>query len=154
MPGCLDRRRARHRRDRKTTGHAAARRRLPTRRRIAPPCSPGQKFNDQDPPEKFGAYHSLEQVYFYNNLDRSAPPRPYTDLDRQIAATASTYLVNFARVGDPNGGGLPTWPEFTGPASQTMAIGDTIAPTAVPFRPALDFFDTFYTQSLGRPLPF
>ena len=119
-----------------------------------PPYFAGQKFNDQDPPEKFGAYHSLEQVYFYNNLDRSAPARPYTELDRQIAATASSYLVNFARAGDPNASGLPAWPEFIGPASQTMAIGDTIAPAAVPFRPALDFFDTFYTQSLGRPLPF
>ena len=119
-----------------------------------PPYAAGQKFTEQDPPEKYGAYHSLEQVYFYNNLERSAPARPYTDLDRQIAATASSYLVNFARSGNPNGSGLPTWPEFTGPASQTMAIGDTIAPVAVPFRPALDFFDTFYTQTLGRPLPF
>ena len=119
-----------------------------------PPYTAGQKFNEQDPPEKYGAYHSLEQVYFYNNLERSAPARPYTDLDRQIAATASNYLVNFARNGDPNASGLPAWPEFTGPASPTMAIGDTIAPSAVPFRPALDFFDTFYTQSLGRPLPF
>lgn len=119
-----------------------------------PPYAAGQTFNEQDPPEKYGAYHSLEQVYFYNNLERSAPSRPYTDLDRQIAATASSYLVNFARAGDPNASGLPAWPEFTGPASQTMAIGDTIAPSAVPFRPALDFFDTFYTQSLARPLPF
>ena len=119
-----------------------------------PPYAPGQKFNEQDPPEKFGAYHSLEQVYFYNNLARSVPARPYTDLDRQIAATASSYLVNFARNGDPNASGLPAWPEFTGAASPALAIGDTIAPTAVPFRPALDFFDAFYTQSLGRPLPF
>ena len=119
-----------------------------------PPYAAGQKFNEQDPPEKYGAYHSLEQVYFYNNLERSTPARPYTDLDRQIAATASSYLVNFARVGDPNASGLPAWPEFTGPASQTMAIGDTIAPAPVPFRPALDFFDAFYTQSLARPLPF
>ncbi|MDB5929911.1 MAG: carboxylesterase [Polaromonas sp.] len=119
-----------------------------------PPYAAGQKFNEQDPPEKFGAYHSLEQVYFYNNLERSLPARPYTELDRQIAATASSYLVNFARAGDPNSSGLPAWPEFTGPASPAMWIGDTIAPSAVPFRPALDFFDTFYTQSLGRPLPF
>jgi para-nitrobenzyl esterase len=113
-----------------------------------------QHFTEQDPPSRYGAYHSLEQVYFYNNLDRSAPSRPYSDVDRHIADVASSYLVNFAATGNPNGASLPQWPAFTGPSSQTMEIGDTIAPTTVPFRPALDFFDTFYTQSLGRPLPF
>lgn len=119
-----------------------------------PPYFPDQHFTERDPPSLYGAYHSLEQVYFYNNLDRSAPARPYTEVDRQIAATASSYLVNFAATGNPNGGILPRWPEFTGPSSQTMEIGDSIGPMAVPFRPALDFFDAFYGQSLGRPLPF
>lgn len=119
-----------------------------------PSYFPDQHFTEQDPPSLYGAYHSLEQVYFYNNLDRSAPSRPYTDVDRHIADVASSYLVNFAANGNPNGGSLPSWPAFTGPGSQTMEIGDTIAPTTVPFRPALDFFDTFYTQNLGRPLPF
>jgi para-nitrobenzyl esterase len=113
-----------------------------------------QHFVEQDPPEKYGAYHSLEQVYFYNNLARSAPTRAYTDLDRQIADTASSYLVNFARTGNPNGGTLPAWPLFTGPGAQTMVIGDRIEAGTVPFRPALDFFDRFYSQTLGRPLPF
>lgn len=113
-----------------------------------------QHFTELDPPSLYGAYHTLEQVYFYNNLDRSAPPRPYTATDRQIADVASSYLVNFAANGDPNGGALPAWPAFAGPNSLTMEIGDTIRPVAVPFRPALDFFDAFYTQSLGRSLPF
>lgn len=117
-----------------------------------------QKFAEQDPPSRYGAYHSLEQVYFYNNLDRSAPARPYNDVDRHIADVASTYLVNFAKRGDPNdtdtASALPKWPEFSGPSSQTMFIGDTIAPGAVPFRAALDFFDMLYAQTLGRPLPF
>ncbi|SNT27433.1 para-nitrobenzyl esterase [Noviherbaspirillum humi] len=117
-----------------------------------------QKFAEQDPPSSYGAYHSLEQVYFYNNLDRSAPARPYTDVDRAIADAASTYLVNFARRGDPNstdaGSTLPQWPAFTSAASQTMVIGDTIAPGAVPFRAALDFYDSFYATTLGRGLPF
>ena len=67
---------------------------------------------------------------------------------------ASSYLVNFAATGNPNGGSLPQWPILAGPNSQTMEVGDYIGPVAVPFRPALDFFDALYTQSLGRPLPF
>jgi para-nitrobenzyl esterase len=119
-----------------------------------PPYYADQHFTQQDPPEKYGAYHSLEQVYFYNNLDRSAPPRPYTALDRTLASSASSYLINFARNGDPNGSGLATWPVFAGASSQAMILGDTIAAGTVPFRPALDFYDTFYTQALGRALPF
>lgn len=113
-----------------------------------------QSFTGQSPAERFGAYHSLEQVYFYDNLDVSAPTRAYTEVDRRIASIASSYLVNFARTGDPNGGGLPPWPRFIGPASATMEIGDTIAPVAVPFQDKLAFWDRYYTATLGRGLPF
>ena len=84
----------------------------------------------------------------------SAPARPYTEVDRQLADTASSYLVNFARQGNPNGTGLPVWPRFVDDSSPAMELGDTVAPVAVPFRAALDFWDRFYTQGLGRPLPF
>jgi para-nitrobenzyl esterase len=123
-----------------------------------PPYYPDQVFTlltgAKEPGSFFGAYHSSEQVYFYNNLDRSAPPRPYDATDRHIADVASSYLVNFARTGDPNAGGLPSWPVFTGPGSQAMIIGDTIGAGPVPSRAALDFYDLFYQQSLGRTLPF
>jgi para-nitrobenzyl esterase len=119
-----------------------------------PAYFPDQHFTELDPPSRYGAFHSAEQVYFYNNLDKGTPARPYTAVDRALADAASSYLVNFAATGNPNGGTLPQWPTFTGPSSQTMELGDRIGATAVPFRPALDFFDAFYTQGLGRPLPF
>jgi para-nitrobenzyl esterase len=82
------------------------------------------------------------------------PTRAYDTTDRRIAEAASSYLLNFARTGNPNGGGLVAWPAFTGASSPALFIGDNIAAAAVPSRPALDFFDAFYTQALGRALPF
>jgi para-nitrobenzyl esterase len=98
-------------------------------------------------------------VYFYANLERSAPRRAWDDVDRRIADAASSYLVNFAQTGDPNRGAharasLPAWPAFTGRGAQALHLGDTIEAAAVPDLPALDFYDAFYTHKLGRPLPF
>jgi para-nitrobenzyl esterase len=35
-----------------------------------------------------------------------------TDNDRQMERWFSTYIGNFIRTSDPNGGDLPTWPMF------------------------------------------
>ncbi|MBN2805588.1 MAG: carboxylesterase family protein [Prolixibacteraceae bacterium] len=58
--------------------------------------------------QDFGAFHSGELAYAYDNLEQSNV-RPWTDTDRKIAETMSGYWVNFAKNGDPNGEGLPVW---------------------------------------------
>lgn len=119
-----------------------------------PPYFPDQQFPGQARPQDFGAYHTAAQVYFNDNLDRGSPARPYEPVDRQLAATASDYLVNFARSGNPNGAGLPEWPVFKGRGSPAMHLGDRVEAGPVPFLPALDFFDAFHAERLKRPLPF
>ncbi|MBL0420055.1 carboxylesterase family protein [Ramlibacter sp. AW1] len=120
-----------------------------------PPYYPDQRFPEQPRAEDFGAYHTVAQVYFNDNLDRGSPARPYQPADRQLAAAASSYLVNFARSGNPNGDGLPAWPAFKGGrGGQVMVLGERIEAGPVPFMPALEFFDAFYASRLGRSLPF
>ena len=46
--------------------------------------------------------------------------------DKALAETVSSYWVNFARKGDPNGDGLAAWPAFRDRnTSQPMILGDS-----------------------------
>ncbi|OJJ43528.1 hypothetical protein ASPZODRAFT_135985 [Penicilliopsis zonata CBS 506.65] len=65
-------------------------------------------FFDKIPPqkaggnEKFGAHHAAELPYVFDNFVFS-PEYPWSEGDKQVAQTVSTYWVNFIQHGDPNG---------------------------------------------------
>lgn len=64
-------------------------------------------FDLDAPGDKNGAFHSSDLRYLFETLDKSW--RPYGARDREAAAQLASYFANFARSGDPNGGGLPVW---------------------------------------------
>lgn len=57
--------------------------------------------------DRYGAFHTAEVPYVLNNLANS--PRPFASDDHRLADLASSYWVNFAKSGDPNGPDLPRW---------------------------------------------
>jgi para-nitrobenzyl esterase len=77
----------------------------------------------------YGAFHTSEVPYALNTLDKS--DRPFTAADHKIADTVSSYWVNFATKGDPNGRGLPYWPAVSAKAALTMQLGDATGPIPV-----------------------
>jgi para-nitrobenzyl esterase len=77
--------------------------------------------------EMFGAFHSAEMPYTFNSLSTS-PDRPFTEYDRSVAATMSQLWANFVKRGDPNGPGLPQWPEFANGSGGVMELGAHFAP--------------------------
>jgi len=61
---------------------------------------------------RLGAYHSAEIEYVFGQLD-SKTDVTWSDSDRQVSEMMQKYWSNFAKNGNPNGAGLPSWPMYT-----------------------------------------
>lgn len=98
--------------------------------------------------ETYGAFHTSEVPYVFNSLDKS--DRPFDATDQAIADQMTSYWANFARIGDPNGKGLPLWPAFSASARVTMELGDRPGPIPVAHGPQFDFLEQFFAPQLAK----
>jgi para-nitrobenzyl esterase len=106
----------------------------------APPAPPGAA-----PP---GAYHGVEIPYVFRHLD--VRNWPWTAYDRELSETISSYWLNFARHGDPNGPGVPEWARFDPGAPEAMRFGEEIGIGPIPRRAHLDFWDRYFAERRSR----
>jgi para-nitrobenzyl esterase len=72
-----------------------------------PPIPPNTYAEQAEWPH-LGAAHAIEVPYFWRNL--GCRNWPYSSTDHQLSETMSSYWLNFARSGNPNGAGLTQWP--------------------------------------------
>jgi para-nitrobenzyl esterase len=97
----------------------------------------------------WGASHFAELWYVFGHLNQA--PWHWSTADRKLAEEISDYWTNFARSGDPNGMGLPTWPAFANTDSRVLYLGDPIEERGVANLRSLTALDTVYTSVRGRP---
>ena len=110
--------------------------------------------------KNLGVCHTCELPYVFDNLgtlrlypDASSPELAQASAaDIKLAKLVSTYWINFAKTGDPNGHGLPKWPAFEDAAKgpvlhldDTPAVADSLGPDKVKLYQAL------YDKQMARP---
>jgi para-nitrobenzyl esterase len=74
------------------------------------PPIPPNRYAEQATSPNLGAAHSIEVPYVWRNLQ--SRDWPFSEVDYRLSDTLSSYWLNFARTGDPNGAGLVQWPQF------------------------------------------
>jgi para-nitrobenzyl esterase len=111
----------------------------------APPFPAGSVYAD------WRASHFAELWYVFDHLGQE--PWAWTASDRALANAMATYWTNFAKTGDPNGPGVPTWPRFSGAAGQALYLGTPITTGGVADPDGLKVFDAVYSQVRGSALP-
>lgn len=83
------------------------------------------EFADENAPENFlpavsfpyGAAHASELQYLWK-----LPLSTLSADQESLATTMASYWGNFAKTGDPNGAGAPTWPAYTGAADGILSL--------------------------------
>ena len=85
--------------------------------------------------------HGGEIAYVFGNFTFAMPA---TAADRAVSEEMSSYWVNFAKTGDPNGSGLPYWPAFKAADAEVMNLNDSSKATPVPNIEKLQVLDDYY----------
>jgi para-nitrobenzyl esterase len=107
-------------------------------------------FPAQSVYEGWGASHFAELWYVFDHQEQE--PWRWSAADKKLASNISSYWVNFANAGDPNGRGLPEWPPFSATSENVLYLASPISIGAVPNAEQLKGFDTIYSSLRNTPI--
>lgn len=70
------------------------------------------------------AFHCLDICFWFYNTDLMLTHTGGGARPRALGDKMSDALLNFMKTGNPNGGDLPNWPEYTAENGETMVLDD------------------------------
>ena len=92
-------------------------------------------------PEAEGSGHGSDVPFAFQTLaGRRAPSQQ----DLALSDLISTYFVNFAVTGNPNGEGLPNWPAFTSDENEVMVFDAKPGARTYPALDRVEIYDPFF----------
>jgi para-nitrobenzyl esterase len=104
-------------------------------------------YFDTHAPQAEGSGHGSDVPFVFQTLaGRRTPSAEDLALSDQI----SSYFVNFAKTGDPNGGGLPQWPAFNEQNPRVMVFEGTPRVRINPVLNKVKLFDPYFVARSSR----
>ena len=100
------------------------------------------EYPEGSPRAGYGSPHGMDVAYVFQHLSTSNPQM--TKADREVSDAMSTYWVNFAKRGEPNGEGVPAWPAFSDANPVVMYFSQTPHTGPVPSAEALKSLDAYF----------
>ena len=107
-------------------------------------------FDHRTPLSPNGSNHGSEIAYVFRTLNAGAGPlfgvpNPPRAEDTKMSELMSGYWTNFAKTGDPNGPGLPSWPVFTSDDQRVLFFDDSQpGARAIPNIEQIKALDAYY----------
>ena len=98
---------------------------------------------------RYGAFHSAEIPYVFGTLG-AAPERRFTAADRRLSRQMQSLWVNFIKTGNPNGPGLPSWPQLTPKQYRILELDERVRTRPLLSPAKLRAVDAFLAQG-GQP---
>lgn len=102
-------------------------------------------FDHRTPQSPNGASHADELPYVFRTLPPAARPE-----DVAMSELVSSYWTNFAKTGNPNGAGLPSWPVFTVAKQDALFLDAKSSARPLPNMQQLEALDGYYAWRRGQ----
>ncbi len=89
----------------------------------------------------YGAFHTSEVPFAFHTL--KLWNRPWQERDYEMEKIMSSYWVNFAKTGNPNGNGLPEWQPYDKTTGIIMELGEKVEMKPGLFKKEFDLMERF-----------
>jgi para-nitrobenzyl esterase len=99
-------------------------------------------FNHHAPQAEGSGHGSDLALHFQTLATRGTPKKE----DLALSDIISSYDINFAKTGDPNGPGLPQWPAFTDQNQQVMVYEETASAHTYPLLEKAKVLDHYFER--------